>query len=56
MRVRKRGVEPGVWPSLHEKWRMAGWFTSQNCKVEIMGFILTSVEDRREENREGVDV
>ena len=37
---RNRGVEPKVWPGVHEKWRILGWFTSQYWRVERIGFIV----------------
>ena len=40
MRERKRGVEAGVWPWVHEKWRMVGWFTSQYWRDDIIIFIF----------------
>lgn len=59
VRVRKRGVEPGVWPRLHEKWRMDGWFTTQNCTVEIVASIFRRLWMRpcgEERKRERGDV
>lgn len=38
--MRKSGVEAGVWPGAHEKWRMDGWLTSQYWSVDQMAFIV----------------